>query len=193
MSERPILFSAPMIRAILAGAKTVTRRIVRLGPAESVVGVSGDPNPPPRPFVSGSNGDRQPLCPYGYPGDSLWVRETFCLAGPNTWSAPKTVNPKDCYEAAYYAAVWDRSAPTRWRPSIHMPRWASRITLEVTGVRVERLQDLTEEDAKAEGVAPSRVLSAREEFERLWGVINAKRAPWSSNPWVWRVEFKRVA
>lgn len=180
MKERPLLFSAPMVISILAGHKTQTRRLVR-GPIESVEGA---------PYF------RIESCPYGVAGDRLWVRET--------WGGD------DCCGYAYRAdhPDWphfegDGEQPdSPWRPSIFMPRKASRITLKLTGVRVERLQDISEEDAQAEGVEcgvglppykgqpypPSYVRS----FSRLWDEINGKRAPWSINPWIWCLTFRRL-
>ena len=136
MTERPILFSGPMVRAILEGRKTMTRRVIKLQPtgaADVQYRVAAAVTMP----VSG----RQQVCPYGRVGDHLWVRETWA---PHAW--PPT-GPS--YQ---YAADDQYPAPERWRPSIHMPRAASRITLEVLNVRVERLHDISEEDAKAEGV-----------------------------------------
>ena len=118
MKERPILFSAPMVRAILAGTKTQTRRVVKLKPDYMET------------FLRLPN--KVACCPYGQPGGRLWVRETF----------------EDCESALHSCVLYraDGGTPgTKWTPSIHMPRWASRITLEITGVRVERLQDISEE------------------------------------------------
>lgn len=204
MKERPILFSGPMVRAILAGRKTVTRRIVRGGPdfhgrarllgVDGAVATFGDELPD----------DPVPLrvrSPYGEPGDRLWVRETW---------APFERERGQC-AVAYFAScedgsfdyvtsegVIERLAIKRWKPSIHMPRWASRLELEVLDVRVERLHDIDEEDARREGVEhcalhgerPCDAYRAR--FTSLWDTINGDRAPWSSNPWVWRVEFRRL-
>ena len=142
-------------------------------------------------------------CPYGQPGDRLWVRETFqrftddgeilYKADPAGFEAMNELKRDECLEA-------------RWRPSIHMPRWASRILLEITAVRVERLQDISEADARAEGVTDGGCLNcgepepcacaqpapdARDSFCRLWQSINGPGS-WADNPWVWIVEFKRV-
>lgn len=203
--ERPILFSAPMVQAILAGRKTVTRRVVkeRQFPAPfhqrcSAVGVAVAL----REMYEQGRFEERPF-PYGQPGDRLWVRETWakvphppaisdrCKVGPEgwgaTWRADWTGNP-----SGY-----------TWKPSIHMPRWASRLTLEVTGVRVERLHDITEEDAKAEGVEAKRGagaagiqagpvhLSHVVGFRELWCDINGPES-WDANPWVWAVSFRRV-
>jgi hypothetical protein len=170
MSERPILFSGPMVRALLEGRKTQTRRIVK-----------GHPHVLP-PLNIG--------CPYGVPGDRLWVRETW---------HPSDSGPE------LYAADYDskeRAGVEAWKPSIHMPRRASRITLEVTDVRVERLQDITEDEARAEGcdgkscpVGNLRAWSAsqcRYQFAWLWDEINGSRAAWSDNPYVWAITFRRI-
>lgn len=186
MKERPILFSAPMVRAILAGTKTMTRRIVKGAP------VYVDPEPKYEPGTWGFTGGSYPesgrvvRCPYGVPGDRLWVRETWGpLAGGVTYRATANTESHD---------------GNRWTPAIHMPRWASRISLEVTAVRVERLQAITPSDAIAEGAfgedryhteppLPYPVAT----FKALWDSINGERAPWASDPWVWVVGFRRVA
>lgn len=189
MAERPILFSGPMVRAILDGRKTQTRRIVKPQPhgdcAAIEVGLY-------HPVVIDRHGDEQPgaeifgaysldgewgvKCPYGMPADRVWVRETWI--------------PSDM--GGFHYRATDEVLPCIWRPSIHMPRKASRLTLEITAVRVERLQDISEADARAEGLAlagailPGRAAGC---FSRLWDGINGKRAPWSSNPWVWVIDF----
>jgi hypothetical protein len=171
MKERPILFSAPMIRALLAGTKTQTRRIVKPGAP-----------------------DDWNACPYGVIGDRLWVRETHAPAA-DSWGAWERRMQKDgCGPAPviHYAADGGDPFVEKWRPSIHMPRWASRITLEIVAVRVERLQDISEADVAAEGVlvddiAPPYWRSYRE----LWEQINGAGS-WDLNPWVWIVEFTRA-
>ncbi len=166
MTARPILFSGPMVRALLAGAKTQTRRVV------TAKNVSFGHIP----------------CPYGAPGDRLWVRETFRIEGG--------ARPEHGPNGVHFRADEDEPG-IGWRPSIFMPRWASRLTLEVTEVRVERLGALTYDDAQAEGVdffplAPGCSLVQR--FALGWDAINGKRGfPWASNPWVWVVAFRRVA
>jgi hypothetical protein len=193
MKERPILFSSEMVRAILDGRKTQTRLVVKpqpetsfpfakcikWGEMESDRGIWGVPG----------WGTSVRRCPYGQPGDCLWVRETWCPT-------------MDGAEVAYYKATIDQQIVKgpKWKPSIHMPRWASRIALEVTGVRVERVQDISEGDAIAEGIEPHfaaiaemshDAISPESEFALLWDSINAKRGySWDSNPWVWVVEFK---
>ncbi len=262
MKERAILFSAPMVRAILEDRKTVTRRLVR-NPRDrngSGLAVSRMRSFPhvgqlhdgswmfadvpksewsqalPESHLKGG-GLRSP---YGGPGDRLWVRETWGSAD-HYYQDHENDDPSVVAYAADRSAIqfhakaprpipswdiaqwnWDKM---RWRPSIHMPRWASRITLDVIDVRVERLQDITEDDAKAEGtprvegdpdeypclscdlgVGPklpkgsigcadcsnSGVSCARAHFAALWDSISAEGAKWQSNPWVWRVDFKRV-
>jgi hypothetical protein len=182
--ERPILFSGPMVRAILDGRKTETRRIVKPQPPNAYL-------PPEGPFKDRMGG------PYGEPGDRLWVRETWCRG--EAWYPASTY----AYRADYEASEWTEHVDhdplagaksfncmacgfERWRPGIHMPRAACRIELVVTGVRVERLQDITEGDAMAEGTG------GRAGFAALWESINARRAPWASNPWVWVVGFSRL-
>ena len=195
MTERPILFSAPMVRAILAGTKTQTRRIAKPQPEPGEIGSFGRGIP----FIRGR--DKTYRCPYGQPGDRLWVREAFDFlpsGGPD--------QPTAC-EIVYWAngAIEPRIAPPDYnpmvyahekiRPSIHMPRWASRITLEITGVRVERLQDISKDDAKAEGVdalpMETRRATAKADFHALWESINGAGS-WDANPWVWVLEFRRL-
>ena len=206
MRERPILFSAPMVRAILDGRKTVTRRVVKPQPWASCCieeGMDGEP-----PFVySALGGDgpgydvtetRTPCrCPYGVRGDRLYVRETW--AAPHAYDhLPPRLIPQDA--RIHYAATEDRGG-LLWRPSIHMPRWASRITLEVTGVLVERLQEISYEDARAEGAEFWRndgtltelppCSEHRYAFEDLWTSINGADS-WNANPFVWVVTFRRI-
>lgn len=255
MTERPILFSGAMVRAILAGTKTQTRRVVtptpRLMPEWSSPGSDG------WIFFEGSSkeiliaedyirrchGEWAARCPYGKPGDTLWVRETWycdhCFAGDyeTTWrkgvraNLDKLIDREACerewrgddFGMMYYradvpsgrfgdAGYWAEPG-SKWRPSIHMPRWASRLTLRVTDVRVKRVQDINEADARAEGVRArdahivvqscgdggcriddSLSNTARGAFAALWDSINAKRGfGWDSNPWVWVVSFERLA
>jgi hypothetical protein len=233
MRERGILFSAPMVRAILDGSKAQTRRIVKL-PSEhmdALCGFEAHYNSATPTWSGGADGrggvvwenDRcrsfvPARCPYGAVGDRLWVRETWCLANPE-YSYPRPDNrPIHDDRWCYYAATdpdvvgegerKDGSERSPWRPSIFMPRWASRITLDVTGVRVERLQAITEADAKAEGAPVDdspcdhpRVgcdeigcmgQTHRAGFCDLWCRINGIDS-WRANPWVWVVEFKVVA
>lgn len=206
MKKRPILFSAPMVRAILDGSKTQTRRVAK---GEVLQWLEREKFSPA--FVADAGNH---LCPYGQPGDRLWVREGHYLHG--IWSVRKaddgkrrwTFHPNHDMGAQFTepngfikgrnttVAGWYR------RPSIHMPRWACRITLEITGVRVERLQDISEVDAQAEGtpadllpmdVSRMPYLSSIEagRYAALWESINGPGS-WDANPWVWVVEFKRV-
>ncbi len=186
--ERPILFSGPMVRALLEGRKTQTRRLVTPDPGPLAAFYKIDAFNVAL-FTNGQ--DRR--CPHGTAVDTLWVRETwaqvpYCRADGN--------------DILYRS---DRDYQTiSWRPSIFMPRWASRLTLRITSVRVERLQDISEEDAVAEGcthtglnsngtlVSADEIESAREQFARLWDGINGKRAPWASSPWVWVLGLERV-
>jgi hypothetical protein len=176
--ERPILFSAPMVRALLNGTKTQTRRRMR----------------------DSENAWREQKCPYDF-GMRLWVRETTIIA-PKRWT---TENLSTHWDAdgdgrivQYLASQPNREAADDYNlkatPSIFMPRWASRITLEITDVRVERLQDISEGDAKAEGVDPIRekVPTHRDAYRYLWDDINGTGA-WQANPWVWALTFRRVA
>lgn len=191
MSERPILFSAPMVRAILAGTKTQTRRAIK--PSWSRCLDLSDPD---------DRNSARAGCPYGRRGDRLWVRETWGLfdrenfggrAGFGVaWRATHPM-PEDGVEwidgPDDYADRW--VASDRWRPSIHMPRWASRITLDVLSVRVERLHDIAEEDAQAEGVEPAHDGSYVNAYSWLWREIHGPGS-WAANPWVWRIEVRRV-
>lgn len=234
MTERPILFTAPMVRAILDGRKTQTRRVVKGIPDDAIlpefygynardglknslgwfVAEAGDLWP--------CNEEDRILCPYGQPGDRLWVRETFSIDAMCGYHHDN--QSYSAYEIVYRAGgskdiEWTggrdtedpycRSYDTQrgdWQPSIYMPRWASRITLEITGVRIERLQDISEEDALAEGIQPDpcggfhtedgrhfHAADPRESFGMLWDSVNEKRGfPCASNPWVWVLEFRRV-
>jgi len=196
MKERPILFSAPMVKAILDGRKTVTRRVVKPQPPANAHQVETwhHPDTKPRFFTwttAGEISDQwEPLpCPYGQPGEKLWVRETWMdLLG--TGIERKTGDHGRYAYAAdtppgSYGDDQRKAYGLKWRPSIHMPRAASRITLEVTDVRVERLGDVSESDARAEGV------QSVAEFKELWASINGPSS-WDANPWVWVVEVKRV-
>jgi hypothetical protein len=200
-TERPILFSAPMVRAILDRRKTMTRRAVK--PREPR-GTSwqmtylGDGRVWPHVYARPTLTRLEPApCPYGQPGDRLWVRETWA---PREDVDPRTDLEKARHYTRYRADGGDLADEwhcyRRWRSSIHMPRWASRLTLEVTDVRVERLQDISEADARAEGVDPMIVLPGDQvsyvaAFGDLWAGINGAES-WDANPWVWVVGFKRI-
>jgi hypothetical protein len=208
MKERPILFNGPMVRAILEGRKTQTRRIIK--PQPQLIESSGrwfwekalDVNEYPLVDASRHWWEYYGTSQLGKPGDRLWVRETF--------SGPRSVdnlplsewNPRAWNCPIWYWADGDPEYGdwTRNRPSIHMPRWASRITLEITGVRVERLQDISEADLKAEGVregtgdfagcfscgAALSGTTARECYSRFWA------GSWDNNPWVWVIDFRAI-
>ncbi len=198
MKESPILFSAPMVRAILAGRKTQTRRVIK-GSTE----FKGPYNPAYLEAHKHAKGWAS-ICPYGVPGDRLWVREG--LDGIFGCDAVYKADGLRLVDALGWE-VWDGGHKLRLGDvsPMFMPRWASRITLEVTEVRVERVQDISEADAKAEGPQASRDLADfadspecigsniyRSTFQELWDSINGKRHPWSSNPWVWAITFKVV-
>ncbi|MCZ2075333.1 MAG: hypothetical protein LC130_10090 [Bryobacterales bacterium] len=237
MTERPILFSGPMVRAILRNEKTQTRRVVK-----PVRGFERHnicrPDMAADPWAVWWHGDETDRvgclqeCHYGKPGDHLWVREK--------WASPdedKSKPGRVAYDADGLCGCWIGSGEDRdfiahgrilgasgyhecfpengsttfglgkysdirsgeypsyrygWRPSIFMPRWASRTTLEITDVRVERVQDISEEDAWAEGVRPESGFAIAA-YTKLWDKINAKRGyGWDLNPWVWVLEFKRL-
>jgi hypothetical protein len=207
MKERPILFIGEMVRAVLEGRKTMTRRVLsNIPPAQ-------DFSPIPYPDFTkwawmrpGKNHldieySERFKCPYGQPGDRLWVRETWVK-----------VDDMNGDEQTHYRADGE-DIPGPWKPSIFMPRWASRITLEIVSVRVERLREITEEDAKKEGAHlavwhelkngdgedvsglpgyPDQRAAYKNGFANIWDSINGKKHPWESNPWVWVIEFKKL-
>jgi len=260
MKERPIIFNAPMVRAILEGRKTQTRRVVKPQPFYPVI-VAGDPETQ-RFCVENHEPMRLEaflrFCPYGQPGDRLWVRENwrigawdenngrfaldYCDGPDKRWiTVPESTDDylgegvfehywMQCSDELSKKGIlpdsdgqyhWEHGeSPLRWRPAIHMPRWASRITLEVTGMRAERLQDISEDDAIAEGlkcitkdgaiykygIPDADGLPGKDDFgwpwmewnaspvlayKKLWEQINGPGS-WEKNPWVWVVEFKRV-
>ncbi|WP_321865682.1 hypothetical protein [Paraburkholderia tropica] len=222
--ERPILFNGPMVRAILDGSKTQTRRIVRDQPPvdcgfvstavfnPTVIDRKGLEQPGPEIFGAYSeDGSWGCKCPHGAPGDLLWVRETHDvnrIGYEESWSNGRTYHAGIKYRADDGRADFEisenlyqdlsDSESQGWTPSIHMPRWASRITLEVTGVRVERLQAISEADAEAEGIDFLRqvpdcdeTLTARDLFHCLWDAVTPKGADWAANPWVWVIDFQR--
>lgn len=206
MKERPIIFSAPMVQAILEGRKTQTRRIVKT----DIANFLEDGWEPQERMYETRDGDIVPahtLCPYGQPGDRLWVRET--------WAEFSGIEPKVTYvyraDGLYDTPAKEHLCDNRWRPSIHMPRAASRILLEITDVRVERLQEITERDAKREGAeygyfdVDGKFVSFDEEtvrrlnqygsyrrgFLHIWKSIHSTES-WNRNPWVWVITFKRI-
>ena len=203
MKERPILMSAPMVRAILEGRKTQTRRVAKPQPdsfytRDSTGRLDNDGD---WVWFRGNYPQVGRKNKYGVIGDGLWVRETWRVFGVREYEY------QHHQPSVIYRSDSDAFEQEEWRPSIFMPRWASRITLEVTSVRVERLMDITANGAKAEGVTPhdpipfpdNAELDRIEEdcrwrgaYEVLWDKINGKTYPWASNPWVWVIEFKRL-
>jgi len=237
--ERPILFSATMVRALLAGTKTQTRRVVKpkhLPEGHWMVETRGS-----RHELTHWDNDTADTsliaCPYGQPGDRLWVRETWRIGswddGCGFWidycDGPRKER-LECPDVDFAYRLIEQTcedlrkcnfqptngtmyewapgqSPLRWRPSIHMPRWASRITLEVTGVRVERLQDISEADCIAEGCTQNhngyyrggphavgglkQMETAKAAYRDLWESINGPDS-WDANPWVWAIEFKQM-
>lgn len=188
-SEHPILFSGPMVRAILESRKTQTRRPIKGAPLGADCGLFAKDS---AVFFRGTTPESPSVgapirCPYGVPGDRLWVRETWQDWCP-TWSGGRTHRP------AYRATPDERGEPLRWRPSIHMPRWASRITLELTGVRVERLQAIDEAGAICEGfmyAGRGDDWQRPDSFRVLWDRLNSPRGyGWDMNPWIWVLEFR---
>lgn len=246
MKERPILFSGPMIRAILKNEKVQTRRVCKqadfsrgmhigglwaksVHPARDSGWIAWDGLYADRPEMAEQTKQLYQMgfqCPYGQSGDRLWVRETFVIES-NHYTASATEYPPsfadgrpthwhhddedgDWWEQCHYRATDPEPAlhyndfedpHCRWRPSIFMPRWASRLNLEIVSIKVERVQDISEEDAWAEGVGDiARTLPysgddlGRVAFSGVWEGINGKRGySWESNPWVWAITFKRIA
>ncbi|MDE2254310.1 MAG: hypothetical protein KGL42_08620 [Betaproteobacteria bacterium] len=219
--ERPIIFSAPMVRAILEGHKTQTRRVFKVprgcswyeGHGGEAAGMIQDDTGPAWWHVEEQG------CPYGEPGSKLWVREAFRFTDVFDQDSPYRVGER-CVDAGYripWAPLqfeadgrrmnWVHTGtpphdgppmPGKLRPAIHMPRWASRITLKVTGVRVERLQEITPADCVEEGCMPTEQRYAQAElqvldmYKELWEQINGPGS-WDANPWVWVIEFRRLA
>jgi hypothetical protein len=185
--DRPILFSDEMVRAILAGRKSQTRRVIKPQPdvrPKDFMRFYPNITAKNRKHYGTEEHMRRGLpldfCPYGQVGDRLWVRETWLQDGDIY-----------LYKADFGKGVLSDSWNGHWKPSIHMPRTACRITLEVTNVRVERVQEITRSDAIAEGINPD-VSNPIVNFELLWNGINEKRGyGWDVNPWVWVVEFTR--
>jgi hypothetical protein len=198
MKERPILFSAPMVRALLDGSKTQTRRIVKPQPdhpafAKHHMLASDDESIDL--YLHSSTLHRAIRCPYGQLGDRLWVRENFAPRSDDEMSYARWMTGDRSGPSPEIMFAADRGDPyiTRWRPSIHMPRWACRVTLEIVSVRVERLQDISEADAKAEGCEPAECCYAYYHgYSKLWESINGAGS-WDANPWVWCIEFKQIA
>ena len=228
IKERPILFSAPMVRAILEGRKTVTRRVVKGGqiPTEDAsVPVGG-----PRWSAIGQRDPRYGFCvhgttevecaqelakfgrcPYGKPGERLWVRETFGLqvrhygGGAGEHIVYRATNP----DAIYCKSAEGREYPVKWKPSIHMPRHSSRILLQITGVRVKRLQDISDKEIEAEGVDLDALADGQDRYDMCHTGSGADGRPtlrtawrhlwesnggdWDTNPWIWIIEFQKIS
>lgn len=172
MSEKPIIFNAQMVRAILDGSKTQTRRVVKIAGGQII-----------------------PRCPYGQVGDKLWVRETWARDDDDGVLMYRADIGHDINAAAWEQGRIEGNARHHWRPSIYIPRWASRINLEIVGIGLERLHDITDEDALSEGVCPTKTGCypgvPRAAFAELWASIYGQTS-WAQNPLVWRVEFTRV-
>lgn len=227
MKERPVIFNGEMVRAILDGRKTQTRRVMKVQPKpsetrpgdfwfsskklESMVHVS-DFMPCNSPIADCHHFFQEHCCPFGQVGDRLWVREAFGtqvrrdgLGGTGEFRVYRASNP----DAVKYTTACGKSVPVKWTPSIHMPRRASRILLEITAVRVERLSSISEEDAISEGIDADRLAESQDNydciadhnmtgrptakgyFSDLWQSIYGVEN-WLTNPWVWVIEFKRV-
>ncbi|WP_349984500.1 hypothetical protein ABRP17_016365 [Stenotrophomonas sp. WHRI 8082] len=207
MAERPILFNGAMVRAILSGAKTQTRRAVkniswRDGCNPSFSHATAFQNAGEFRIAGSEEMTLGFRCPFGKPGDRLWVREAFGLqvrhygGGAGEHIVYKATNP----DAVYCKSACGTDYPVKWKPSIHMPRHSCRLVLEITDVRVERLQAISEVDANAEGIEQlngrftfnggmHESLTARTSFMTLW---DSTGGMWIENPWVWVIEFKRV-
>lgn len=219
MKEQPIIFSASMVQAILEGLKTQTRRIIKPQPwlCDLFIVPKWIWRKKDNPFSSIDRliGGLIKYCPYGSPGDKLWVRETWGGIFLNSqdgyylqWrDVPKSDRTQERCEALFYRATDDDpDYEGCWVPSIFMPRWASRLTLEILNVRAERLQSITYENILAEGIFQVWPLpttsqlhindlpckdSAHEFFIRLWDSLNKRRGfSYATNPWVWAIEFK---
>ncbi|KPD29182.1 MULTISPECIES: hypothetical protein [Pseudomonas aeruginosa group] len=195
MKERPILFTGPMVRAILEGRKTVTRRVVK--PQPDFLGSMVDPNTPFKTLDAGLHA--RITCPHGQPGDRLWVREAWAADAQVDAIAPRDLSQGEpiWYPADFSVRQTGCSmiSKGRGRPSIHMPRWASRILLEIIAVRVDRLHGITPNQCIAEGAwrEKDKELGRGQEaiaaFADLW---RSTGGDWDANPWVWVIEFKRV-
>jgi hypothetical protein len=244
MKERPILFSAPMVRALLDGSKTQTRRVMKVQPPKDFPVVTVEDginfswcltNQAAFDLPKGPEDWLTLACPYGKPGDQLWVREAFSVPAfhPSTDNSTEAGFDEECAACRirYHADNLERNitelssyndfgvdeeqqalrgSRKKSVPSIHMPRWASRIQLEIVSVRVERLNDISESDAIAEGIENNPKLDPagtchwriygnggggtnlpEHSYETLWEQINGAGS-WQDNPWVWCVEFRRV-
>lgn len=218
MTDRPIIFSGPMVRALLDGRKNQTRRVLPKAhprfPHHNNIRTDVLVYDPQRPEVWYWDGVHDRVgasypVPYA-PGDRLYVREAHALVPATAYrmsdGVVQAIDPEDRGRACVYREGWERSQPGKWRPSIHMPRWASRLTLTVTEVRVQRLQEISEADAVAEGIADPGCTECggpalvdgdccykpspcyRESFIYLWNSLHGPDA-WDANPWVVAVSF----
>jgi hypothetical protein len=221
--ERPILFNGPMVRAIMAGCKTQTRRAIKnLDGVWVLIEENYSQQEPNKALVQDECGNYHDMpCPYGQPGDRLYVRETFVVEsslGVDPYEPPFTYNRPirfhsdslngDWWEQCHYRATDDppelyyedmEDPGCRWRPSIHMPKWAARIWLEITDVRVERVQDISYQDCLSEGIPQDGSINnygaggkLRDAFAEFWDSTSGRwpEQSWKNNPWVWVVEFK---
>lgn len=211
VKERPILFNTEMVKAVLEGRKTQTRRVIKmrdgsLAEDEDISTWEDGGLDKVMDFTINYPYWKELKCPYGKPGYRLWVRETYV---PNYFDINQEYGNNNGYKADWTASAAEVCKEPKWKPSIFMPRHASRILLEITDIRVERVQDITESEAIAEGVellnnSPFNQwksykekgrfhLHAWQSFQSLWNSINEKRGfGWDVNPWVWVVEFKRI-
>lgn len=212
--ERPILFNSEMVRAILDGRKTQTRRVMRRQPdaverfkhgeettdTDAQYAVLRCYNTPK--FFKGCNSGWFADAKYKTPfnefnvGDHLWVRETFAVVPESAYrhsQIVQTISPDDAEKAAIYKQNFNLSSSgLKWKPSIHMPRWAARILLEITKIRVERLNDISEADCLKEGIGSPLLRDCKKpKFMDLWKSVYGEAA-WDENPWVWVVEFKVI-
>jgi len=212
MKYRSIIFSSEMVRAILEKRKTQTRRVLMLprwstGLWEHFELEDGADENIPMTICQNTGCLAQIQCPYGKPGDRMWVKETWGI-DPNDWFPnPSPWDINFMLNKIQYKADWGNEPyHWGWHPSIFMPRWASRLTLEIVNISLEHLQDISEEDAVAEGchhnigLVPAPMeppeydgISARQDYRELWDFLNAKRGhPWEANDWIWRIEFKVI-
>ncbi|MFA4294390.1 hypothetical protein P2B08_17525 [Xanthomonas perforans] len=212
MRERPILFNGAMVRAILSGAKSQTRRAVKVPPAFDFIGGSGDDLNDPANWgaededarwwalADGPDTDHVLPCPFGQVGDRLWVRETTVRVEEHGYVGPVYVASDEgqaCLDGGLAPAPDDMTEVEPWeiklRPSIHMPRSMCRLVLEITDVRVERLQAISEADAQREGaggnVDYTRNRTYRDDFRDIW---TSTGGDWGANPWVWVICFRRA-
>lgn len=195
MSDKPIIFSAPMIRALLDGRKTQTRRVLKPQPLAdmSLVGIYA-------PKLTAVFGYEAPDSDLKVrlrfmPRDRVWVKEKYAIVPSTAYrmseGVKQTVNPSDSDMAAVYAAGWERSKPS-WKSPMFMPKWASRITLTVTDVRVQRLYEISSADVRAEGVEWG-IADYRDRYHDLWDKLNAKKGyGWDTLPWVAAYSFEVI-